>query len=914
MSDIPDTAHTRPVEEVLSALDASQKGFSREEAEKRLEHYGRNTLPKQKQQHPFIKFLSHFHNPLIYVLIVAAAGTALLGHWIDTWIIAAVVVINAVIGYVQEGKAEKALQAVEGMLSLHARVIRDGDLRQIDASRLVPGDIVLLSAGDKVPADLRLLEAQNLKVNEASLTGESEPVEKQTDPVDAHASLGDRTCMAYSGTLVSSGQGKAVVCATGRRTEIGKINKMLSEVEALATPLLRQVSKFSLKLTAVILAIGAATLLIGLFAAGMEPVELFLAVVGIAVASIPEGLPAIMTVTLAIGVQRMARRKAVIRKLPGVETLGSVTVICSDKTGTLTKSEMTVTTLSMPERSYTISGTGYAPEGEFRREDTHESVSPETDAPLRHLLAAGVLCNDARLRDTSEGWIVEGNPTEGALLSAAGKAEIWAHDLHRRLPRVAVLPFSSEYKFMATGHTLKEGSLPLTEKMDAVLYLKGAPEVLFERCTHELTPAGEIRDFSRDFWDDEAQRLARQGQRVLAFARRELPEHSSSSLQPEDAGRELTFLGIAGIIDPPREEAIRSVKLCRDAGIRVKMITGDHGLTASSIAQQLGIGGGEAAVTGNDLDKLSDEELLETVKRSDVFARVTPGHKLRLVSALQNNKETVAMTGDGVNDAPALKQADIGIAMGIKGTEAAKEASEMVLTDDNFASIANAVEEGRTVYDNLKKSLLFILPTNGGEALIIITAILFGFALPITPAQILWVNMVTAVTLALALAFEPMETDVMKRPPRDPGESLVPGTLLVRILFVSLLLMAASFGLFVWARETGGDLALARTLSVNMLVFGEIVYLFNSRLITSASLSRRGIRATKHVWAAVLGVLVLQILFTYLPVLNRIFDTAGISGFHWVLIIGCALLLFLFVEGEKAFYRNLMKKKRNRML
>ncbi len=903
--------HAMNTSDVLAELDAGPDGLSKEESRRRLDTYGPNTLPKPKEAHPILKFLSHFHNMLIYVLIAAAVVTALLNHWVDTWIILAVVIINASIGYIQEGKAEKALQAVQGMLSLHTRVLRDGDVREMSAAELVPGDIILLSPGDKVPADARVFQSSSLRINEAALTGEAEAVEKQPDAVGKEAALGDRFSMVYSGTLVVSGQGKAIVCATGSQTEIGKITTMLSHVETLTTPLLKQVAQFSKYLTIIILAIGIVTLAIGYFIAGLEMTDLFMAVVGIAVASIPEGLPAIMTITLAVGVQKMAKRNAIIRKLPGVETLGSVTVICSDKTGTLTKSEMTVTAIVLPGKTYQVTGTGYAPEGKFKEIDAagHEASPDQTaldvdEIPsLKRLLLAGTLCNDGRLRDSHEGWAIEGNPTEGALLAAAGKAEIWLYDAQKHWPRTAELPFDSSYKFMATVHDLDEADREFPGGLNnrILMLVKGAPDVLIAMCAHQRTADGSVESLDHTYWKQVGEHMAGTGQRVLAIAEtgHDSLDSLPKTLSPDDVGSNLTLLGFVGIMDPPREEAIAAVRECQEAGITVKMITGDHAATARYIGHQLGIGKESEPVTGAELDKMSDEELVETVRKTDIFARVSPEHKLRLVTALQKIGNITAMTGDGVNDAPALKKSDIGIAMGIKGTEAAKEAAEMVLADDNFASIAHAVEEGRTVYDNLKKSLLFILPTNGGEALIIIAAILFGLTLPITPAQILWVNMVTAVTLALALAFEPMEQDVMKRSPRSPDESLVPVSLLIRILFVSVLLMAGSLGLFAWYRSNDAPLAFSRTVAVNALVFGEIVYLFASRLMHASSFSRRGLTATKFVWAAVVIVLVLQAVFTYVPAFHLLFDTASIGIHEWLLILGVGILLFFAVELEK---------------
>ncbi|KMQ50527.1 calcium-transporting P-type ATPase [Chitinispirillum alkaliphilum] len=887
-------SHSYDTDKVLDVLKSSHNGLSQQEAQKRLDEYGLNKLPEKKDVHPVLKFLKHFHNILIYVLLVAAVITALLGHWIDTWIILVVVVINGLIGYLQEGKAEKALDAVKKMLSSHALVKRDGQMGEIEAEKLVPGDIVQLKSGDRVPADIRLLSVKSFSVNEASLTGESESVQKGIEPVGGSASLGDRFSMAYSGTLVSSGLATGVVTATGAYTELGKINRMLSEVKSITTPLLRQIEKFGRKLTLIILLFAAITFMAGYFIGGYSLEEIFLAVVGLSVAAIPEGLPAVITIILAIGVQRMAKRNSIIRLLPGVETLGSVSVICSDKTGTLTKSEMTVTHVQMPDKMVEISGIGYKPSGHFSV--GNKRIDPVKDEMMELLLNGCLLCNDSRLREENDSWTVEGAPTEGALICLANKGGIDSLENSRRLDTI---PFESEHKFMAT---LNETGTE--ENPSRVIFLKGAPERVLERCQYQGF-GDERRDIDTQWWKQRCEEMASKGLRLLAVACKD-SEMNRESIDMKAVQDDFSLLAIIGLIDPPREEAISAVQECREAGIRVKMITGDHALTAVSVAKQLGIGDGKTVISGSELDKIDDSQLPDIAERVDVFARVSPEHKLRLVQALQKKGIVTAMTGDGVNDAPALKRADIGIAMGIKGTEASKEAAVMVLADDNFTSIVNAVEEGRTVYDNLRKSLLFILPTNGGQGLIIITAIILGTILPITPAQILWVNMVTAVTLALALAFEPMEKDAMKKPPRDPKSPLISGPMLGRIIYVSVLLNLSSFGLFYFFHNFQPDLGVdyARTIAVNTLIIGEIFYLFNSRFLKGSSLNLKAIKATKPVWITVLLVSLFQLLFTYFPVFQNLFGTSGVRAIHWPLMIASGVVLFIMVELEKALLRR----------
>jgi magnesium-transporting ATPase (P-type) len=884
--------HARTAEEVLRELNSSHEGLSQAEAERRLAEYGPNRLEPPKPRGPLLRFLAQFHNVLIYVLLAAAVITALLGHWVDTGVIAGVVVLNALIGFIQEGKAERALDAIRGMLSLHANVWRDGHRREVEAEELVPGDVVFLQSGDRVPADLRLLRVKSLEIEEAALTGESVPVEKGVDAVSADAALGDRSSMAYSGTLVTYGQGRGVVVATGDSTEIGRISSMLAEVEQLTTPLLRQMAAFGRWLTVAILSVAGLTFAFGLLVRGYTAGEMFLAAVGLAVAAIPEGLPAIMTITLAIGVQRMAGRNAIIRRLPAVETLGAVTVICSDKTGTLTRNEMTVRTVVAAGRTFEVSGVGYEPHGAFTTGG--REVEAGDDGVLIEIARAALLCNDANLRRSNGDWVLEGGPTEGALLTLAAKAGLDQREENERFPRTDLIPFESQHRFMATLNHDHEGN--------GVIYVKGAPERVIEMCSRQLEDSGE-RPLDPERWHRHVEELGSQAQRVLAVARKRAAG-SQRELRFEDIEGGLTLLGLFGLIDPPRDEAIAAVERCQQAGIRVKMITGDHRITARAIAAQLHLANDREAVTGPEIDRLDEEELRRTAERVDVFARSSPEHKLQLVRALQASRHVVAMTGDGVNDAPALKRADVGVAMGVKGTEAAKEAAEMVLADDNFASIAHAVEEGRTVYANLQKAILFILPTNGGEALTIILAILLGRSLPITAVQVLWVNMITAVTLALALAFEPIERGTMKRPPRSPDEGLLSGSLMARIAYVSGILVAGTFGLFVLERAGGAEIEAARTVAVNTLVLFEAFYLFNTRYLLEPSYTREGLLGSRPVLIAIALVLVFQLLFTYAPFMQALFGTAALDGGAWLRIVAVASTVFLAVEVEKGLRRR----------
>lgn len=887
--------HTLEPEEAFNNLNASTTGLEQNDATERLEKFGPNRLRPAKKQSAFMRFISQFHNLLIYVLIGAGIITALLGHWVDSGVIFGVVVINAVIGFIQEGKAEKALDAIRNMLSQQATTKRDGAFISLPAEQLVPGDVVLLQSGDKVPADMRLFKVRELRIEEAMLTGESVPVEKDEHSAPEHAAIGDRKGMAYSGTLVTYGQAQGVVVETGDNTEIGRISGLLSQVEMLTTPLLKQMEIFAKWLTIAIIIIAALTFGYGVFFHDYSMSEMFLAAVGLAVAGIPEGLPAIMTITLAIGVQSMAKKNAIIRRLPAVETLGSVTVICSDKTGTLTRNEMTVQTVATSSWSCQVSGVGYAPYGAFCRDGQDMDIN----APLlREIAQASLLCNDASLKQLEGLWRIQGDPTEAALVTLALKAGLEHNHCQGQFPRTDGIPFESQHRFMATLHHDHAGH--------GFVYVKGAPERIMEMCTLQRQQGEDVR-LDRAYWLKEMESMASQGQRLLAIAFKTAP-FEQKSLAFHDVEGELTLLGIVGIIDPPRDEATEAVRKCQEAGIRVKMITGDHALTARAIGTQMGIGDGMTAITGAELDSFDEKQMRDAVLRCDIFARVSPEQKLQLVTALQEAGEVVSMTGDGVNDAPALKRADVGVAMGLNGTEVAKEAAEMVLTDDNFASIAAAVEEGRRVYDNLKKSIIFVLPTNGGEALIIIAAIVMGGVLPITPVQILWVNMITAVTLALTLAFEPGERNVMQRPPRDPKEPILSAFLIWRIIFVSLIILAGTYGLFLWERGNGVPIDEARTIAVNMIVMFEIFYLFNSRYLHAPSLSYEGVTGNPYVLYAIGILVVFQVGFTYLSPMQTLFATTGISLEAWLRIIVIGSSVLFLVEAEKYLIRYYKRK------
>ena len=884
--------HTRTTAEVEQSLQTGTNGLSDDEASQRLARHGPNRLAPPQRRGPLRRLLGQFHNILLYVMMGAAAITALLGHWIDTGVLLAAVVINAIIGFIQEGKAESALDAIRAMLSPRATVIRNGHRREIDAADLVPGDRVVLISGDRVPADLRLVAVKELRVEEAALTGESLPVEKSAAAVAVDAPLADRFGMAYSGTLVVYGQAAGLVVATGAATELGRINQMLSGIRHLTTPLLRQIDHFGRFLGMAILGISAATFLLGTVGRGHAPAEMFMMVVALAASAIPEGLPAIMTVTLALGVQRMARRHAIVRRLPAVEALGSVTVICSDKTGTLTRNEMTVQRIVCANRAFDVGGVGYAPVGELSIDG--RIANPEHYPALRLAIRAGVLCNDARLREKDGRWRIEGDPTEGALLVLGAKTGFTRQLGNETWPRLDAIPFESQHRFMATHHVDSDKA--------SWLFVKGAPERILDMCAGQWEDDGE-RPLDVDYWRRMATDIAANGLRVLALAcKRDIPQGPILDFADTESG--YVMLALAGIVDPPREEAVRAVGECHRAGIRVKMITGDHAETARAIGAQLGIGIGKPAITGAEIGLMDDAALRRVAWEVDVFARASPEHKLRLVQALQDDGQVVAMTGDGVNDAPALKRADVGVAMGGKGTEAAKEAADMVLADDNFATIAAAVREGRAVYDNLKKFILFMLPTNGGEGLVVIAAILFELALPLTPAQVLWINMVTSSTLGLALAFEPAERGIMNRRPRPPGEALLSGFFIWRVVLVSVLMMTGALGLFLWELDMGTSIETARTMAVNAVVAAEMFYLLNSRFIFAPVLNRAGLTGNRAVLLAIAACLPLQFAYTHLPAMQAVFGSTNLSPLEWLKVVAAGLLVFVVAELEKLAIRH----------
>ncbi len=889
--------HSLTPTQVLEELGTSREGLSQAESEKRLLEDGPNSLEQLQKESALRRLLRQFNDVLIYILIFAAGLTAYLQEWVDTGVIVAVVVLNAVIGFIQEGKAEQALEMIREMLSPEANVLRDGKRRHVDAADLVVGDVVLIESGDRVPADVRLIETKELEVQEAVLTGESSAVRKSVDSVAEDALLGDRVCMAYSGTIVARGTARAVVVATGAETEVGRIGEMVAEVKQLKTPLIEKVDRFGAWLSVVILVVAAGLFGFGWVARSYEVTELFMLVVSLAVAAIPEGLPAIMTITLALGVRHMAESNAIVRKLPAVETLGSVTVICSDKTGTLTRNEMIAGGVLLATGRVEVSASDKRLRGEFSRDD--EAIDVGGDEAFMSLVRAASLCNDAQIEvEDDENWSVEGEPTEAALVLLGARAGMDRDEEEEKYRRIDTIPFESERRFMATLHE---------EPGDKrVVFLKGAPEKVFSLCNRQKAATGD-EPLDKDYWEEHSDRLAADGFRLLAIAM-QVVDADVEKLDPAKVGDEFLLLGVVGMMDPPRQEAIRAIESAQRAGIRVKMITGDHVKTAQSIGERMNIGRGKEPITGRELEAANEDEIVKLACEHDIFARTSPEHKLRIVEALQRHREVVAMTGDGVNDAPALKRADVGVAMGIKGTEATKQAADMILADDNFASIERAIREGRTIYDNLKKTILFLLPTNGAEAFMILAAVILALEnLPITPVQILWVNMVTAVTLALAISFEPAEDGVMRRPPRPPDEPIVGRYSIVRIIMVALLIGVLALFSFFNAQDNGASIELARTIAVNTLVGGQLFYLFNSRFLTAPSFTPKALVSNPAALIAVAVLVVLQIIFTYTPIFQLWFDTESLKPIHWLWVLGAGLVVFVVVEVEKAIGRALRR-------
>ncbi|MDB1088254.1 HAD-IC family P-type ATPase [Streptomyces sp. ACA25] len=904
-------AHELSAEAAVRQLGTDvHQGLSSAEAEQRLEQYGPNVLPQAGTTGPLKRLLLQFHNPLIYVLLVAAAVALAIGETVDSAVILGVVLANAAIGYVQESKAESALDALRAMVRTQARVVRDGAAREVDSETLVPGDVVLIQSGDKVPADVRLLRLAELRVDESALTGESDPVSKENVALPAETVVADRRNMAYSGALVTSGNGTGVVVATGSGTELGEIHRLVGSAQMLATPLTRKLSAFSKVLTFAILALAAFAFVVGL-ARGDDAALTFTAAVALAVAAIPEGLPAVVTITLAIGVSRMARRHAVIRRLPCVETLGSTTVICSDKTGTLTQNEMTVHTVWTPDGSFRATGTGYAPHGELQDLDgrplgRHGSDSGwEGGEALHWTLLIGAACNDARLTEHEESWHLVGDPTEGALLASAHKAGLTPRYMNRHLPRVDTVPFSSKRRRMATLH---RDRVPHGEQAAdrTVTLVKGAVEGLLPACDREMAADGTLRPLDREAVEEALHELAAKGLRVLATGLRREPG-SAETLSEDSLDEGFVLTGLQAMFDPPREAAKESIRACHTAGIDVKMITGDHVATAKAIATRLGLPTDRenAVVSGAELSELPPDEYRETLRGATVLARVSPEQKLRMVEALQADEQVVAMTGDGVNDAPALRQADIGVAMGHSGTEVAKEASDAILLDDNFATIEAAVEEGRGVFDNLSKFIVWILPTNMGQGLVILTAIVLGSALPVLPTQILWVNMTTAVLLGLMLAFEPRERGIMERPPRSPAQPLLTWGLALRIFLVGILIVAAATWLFEWERTNGGvSEEAARTSAMNVIIAIQVFYLFSCRSLTRSAW-RTGFFSNPWIFLGVGLQVLAQLAITYIPVMNTLFQTEPLSLEAWLRILALAAAASVIIALDKHLRRNM---------
>ncbi|NTV42330.1 MAG: cation-transporting P-type ATPase [Syntrophobacteraceae bacterium] len=888
--------HHMPSEEVIDLLETSpDKGLDQFETEDRRKQFGDNVITTKKGKGPLLRFMLQFHQPLIYILLASGLITSLLQEWVDAGVIFGVVLVNAVIGFLQESKAVKAMEALARTMVTEATVIRHGAKVRISSAEVVLGDIVLLQSGDKVPADLRLFAARDLHVDESALTGESLPVQKTQEILPHDTVLADRSNMVYGSTLVTYGQASGVVVATGDHTEVGRISQLISETEELQTPLLRKIEEFSKVLLYVILGLAGVTFVVGIMR-GQSAFDMFMAAVALAVGAIPEGLPAAMTITLAIGVARMARRKAIIRKLPAVETLGSTTVICSDKTGTLTENQMTVQEIVSAGGSYAVSGTGYALEGEISAQNGQKGsdLSPAVIETLR----CGLLCNDSLLVEREGYLTVQGDPTEGALITSAAKAGLSLDEENSRFRRMDTIPFESHHQYMATLHTAPQST--------DVVYVKGSVEAMLERCTNTLDAQGSPADLNPAAIQAAVGAMASRGLRVLAFARKSLPQ-GRNRIDHKDIATGLTFLGLQGMIDPPRNEAIKAVQNCHSAGIRVKMITGDHALTASAIAGRIGLANAGKAVTGRELATMSDRQIIDIVDEVSVYARVAPEQKLRLVEALQVKGNIVAMTGDGVNDAPALKRADIGVAMGITGTDVAKEASDMVLMDDNFASIEAAVEEGRGTFDNLTKFIVWTLPTNIGEGLVILAAIFAGVTLPILPVQILWINMTTAVLLGLMLVFEPKEPGIMERPPRDPKEPILTRMLIWRIAIVGFLLLLGAFGLFKYELFNGTGIKEARTVAVNVFVMGELMYLFNCRSLTK-SVFEVGFFSNLWVFGGAGIMVILQLVFTYVPVMNTAFHSSPISLEAWMRILVSSSLVVVVVGIEKWTVRRKAQK------
>ncbi|SDX30131.1 calcium-transporting P-type ATPase, PMR1-type [Tepidimicrobium xylanilyticum] len=892
--------HKKDVEYLLTNLNTDDKvGLSSEEAEKRLEKYGFNELKEESKKSFFSKVLAQFNDFLIIILIAASIISYIVGEKTDSVVILSIVIINALLGLYQEGKAEKALEALKKMAAPNAKVIRDGATTIVPANALVPGDIVLLESGDIIPADLRLIESSNLKIEEASLTGESVPVEKNAQEVfNSEVSLGDRKNMAYMSTIVSYGRGKGVVVGTGHDTEIGKIATMIQTYEEEATPLQNRLNQLGKYLGIACITVCVLVFGIGLLQ-GRDLLEMFMIAISLAVAAIPEGLPAIVTIVLALGMNRMVKRNAIVKKLLAVETLGCTTVICSDKTGTLTQNEMTVVKVFTDNKIVDVSGIGYEPIGEFKIGDS--ILSLEESENLNTLLTIGLLCNDAVLDKTDEGYRILGDPTEGALVTLAGKGNMTKEELNKKYPRVDEIPFDSARKMMTTIH---ENFFP----SKLVSFTKGAPDIVINR-SNSIYINGKIVPLTEELKEDILNintKFSRDALRVLALAFKvfdKLPEKVTS----ENVENQMVFVGLVGMIDPPRKEAKEAIQKCEEAGIKTVMITGDYKDTAFAIAKELGMASHEdEAIMGSDLDKVSDNEFRELVKKKRVYARVSPEHKVRIIDALKANGEIAAMTGDGVNDALALKKADIGVSMGITGTDVAKNTAEVILTDDNFASIVAAVEEGRIIYSNIKKFVFFLLSCNIGEILIVFLSILLGLEVPLIPIQLLWLNLVTDSFPALALGMEKGEPEIMKIPPRNVDEPILDKGMIRGIIVQSIAIALGALFAYRWGLITYGAESLieARTITFATLITAELLRAYSARS-EKHTVFEIGMFSNKTMTCATLISFVLLLVVIYLPFLQPIFDTYALSFKDWLIVISFSI--FPFIVGE--LYKIILKKK-----
>jgi len=899
--------HSLPAEQVVEMLQTDPKqGLGLSEANNRLQKFGENTMSVKKEKSLVISFLLQFKQPLVLILIIAGSITSMLQQWVDTGVIFGVVIANAVIGFIQERKADKAIQALARIVKSENIVIRNGEKTRLLSSEIVPGDMVQLRSGDKIPADMRLYHTKDLKIDESILTGESISVKKRTEVFTSNTILAERKNMAYGGTLVTNGYGVGIVVLTGDDTETGKISQTMIKAEKLETPLTRRISYFSKKLLFVILGLSILTFIFGILFTQRTTTELFMEVVALSVAVIPEGLPAAMTITLAIGVGHMAKRNAIIRKLPAVETLGSTTIICSDKTGTITENQMTVSEIYAGGKLFEVSGTGFQPTGEIKH--NHVNIDLKEHETLKECLITGLLCNDSDLIQKENHWEAKGDPTEVALITAAHKANL-KQTLAESFYRIDAIPFESHLQFMATLHD---------NAGDKIVYVKGSVEKILAMSSYQSndhTGLEDLTEINISKLHEIADDMASKGLRVLAFAKKKIV-NGNNKVEISDVDNGLIFLGFQAMLDPPRPEVIEAIRECQNAGIRVKMITGDSLKTAISIGKQIGLYQPSQqnqldlmAITGKELQECSEDSLVEIVDKTDVFARILPEQKFSIVKALQSKGNIVAMTGDGVNDAPALKQADVGIAMGITGTEVAKEASDVILTDDNFASIKAAVEEGRRILDTLIKFITWTLPTSFGEGLVILVAIFTGILIPILPVQILWINMATVLTLGTMLIFEPKESDVMKRPPRRPNSPIITKDLIIQIVIVSLCVLISAYGLFELSMRDGSTVEEARTITVNTIVMIEIFYLFNCRSLTK-SILKIGFFSNKFIFLGVGIMILLQIGFTYIPVMNEIFQSKPIGIESWLKIIGVSVTTFLIIEITK-FVSNRLNLRHN---